>query len=71
MRRRLFVQRSLESSLVIGAGLARASLAAGQPADRSSDGADEASELVAFTRRSFTTAHPIPFRGAGRADDDR
>ncbi len=69
MRRRLFVQRSLESSLVIGAGLARASLAAGQPADRSSDGADEGSErdrnvmreLVTSTRRSFTTAHPIPF----------
>ena len=61
MRRRLFVPRSLESFLVIGAGLARASPAAGQPADRSSDNADEGSErdrdimreLVAFTRRSF------------------
>jgi tRNA(Arg) A34 adenosine deaminase TadA len=69
MRRRLFIQRGIATSIALGAGLARAALAGGQPVDRSSDGADEGSdrdrqvmrELAAFTRRSFATAHPIPF----------
>jgi tRNA(Arg) A34 adenosine deaminase TadA len=69
MRRRLFLQRGIAGSVALGAALARAEQAGGQPVDRSGDGADEGSErdrqvmreLAAFTRRSFTTARPIPF----------
>src|SRR5688572_10525767 len=69
MRRRLFIQRGIAGSVALGAGLARAAVAGGQPAARSADGPDEGSErdrqvmreLAAFTRRSFATPNPIPF----------
>ena len=68
MHRRLFIKRGIAGSVALGAGLARAAVASGQPAERPGDG-DGATdrdrqimrELVAFTRRSFATPQPIPF----------